>query len=246
MDCPRIMCWPGDVRFQVVHYKLCNLQPLLPQPTAVSFQVIPYLYSIFMKIGIGTEQQLVRELKNGEASAFDTLYWKYHKAVYANILKLIKDPDTSKDILQDVFVALWMKRNAIEPDMSIGGWLFTTSYHKCIDHLRLILAAPLWPNEINIADEWADYRKEQEQEHRMQLIQQAVNNLSPKKRAVFELCKLKGKSYEETAEALNISKHTVKEYLSAAIVHIKNYIHRQTQSPVSVLLILSAFYPPPF
>jgi len=199
-----------------------------------------------MKTGIDPEQQLVRDLKNGDPSAFDTLYWKYHKAVYASILKLIKDPDTSKDILQEVFVALWIKRMTLKPDGSIAGWMFTTSYHKCIDHLRHILAAPLWPSEINIADEWADYRKEQEQENCMQLIQQAVNNLSPKKRAVFELCKLKGKSYEETAEALNISKHTVKEYLSAAIVHIKNYIHRQPQSPVPVLLILSAFYPPLF
>lgn len=199
-----------------------------------------------MKTNISPEQQLVSDLKNGDASAFDALYWKYHKAVYANIIKLIKDPDTSKDLLQEVFVALWIKKDTLNPDRSIAGWLFTTGYHKCIDHLRLTLAAPLWTGEINIADEWAgiDYRKEQES--RLQLIQQAVNNLSPKKREVFELCKLKGKTYEETAQELNISKHTVKEYLSAAIVHIKNYIHRQPQSPVSILFILSAFYPPPF
>ncbi|MBN8860704.1 MAG: sigma-70 family RNA polymerase sigma factor [Sphingobacteriales bacterium] len=199
-----------------------------------------------MKTCIDPEQQLVRDLKNGDPSAFDRLYWKYYKAVYANIFKLIKDPDISKDILQEVFIALWIKRATLKPDGSIAGWMFTTSYHKCIDHLRLIPAVPLCHSEINIADEWVDYRKQKEQENRLQLIQQAVNNLSPQKKEVFELCKLKGKSYEETAEALNISKHTVKEYLSAAIIHIKNYIHRQSQSPVSVLLILSAFYPPFF
>ncbi|MBN8860351.1 MAG: sigma-70 family RNA polymerase sigma factor [Sphingobacteriales bacterium] len=199
-----------------------------------------------MKKGINPEQQLVRDIKSGDASAFDTLYWKYHKAVYFNILRLIKDPDTSKDILQEVFITLWIKRNTLSPEMRIGGWLFTTSYHKCIDHLRLTIAESLWDGEVSIADEWIDLRKEKEQESRLQLIQQAVHNLSPKKRAVFELCKLKGKTYEETARELNISKYTVKEYLSAAIIYIKNYIHRQPQSPVSILLILSAFYPPFF
>lgn len=199
-----------------------------------------------MKTDTNPEQQLVRDIKNGDASAFDTLYWKYHRAVYFNIFKLIKDPDTSKDILQEVFVALWIKRSALNPDMSIGGWLFTTSYHKCIDHLRLGVAAFLWSGEVNIADEEVDHGKEREQESRLQLIQQAVHNLSPKKREVFELCKLKGKTYEETAQELNISKHTVKEYLTAAIIHIKNYIHRQPQSPASILFILSVFYPPSF
>ena len=205
-------------------------------------------FAFFMKTNVNPEQQLVSDLKNGDASAFDVLYWKYHKAVYANILKLIKDPDTSKDLLQEVFVTLWIKKDTLNPDRSIAGWLFTTSYHKCIDHLRLTLVTPLRAGEINIADEWegVDYRKEKEQESRLQLIQQAVSNLSPKKREVFELCKLKGKTYEETAQELNISKHTVKEYLSAAIIHIKNYIQRQPQSPASILLILSAFYPPSF
>ena len=199
-----------------------------------------------MKPAINPEQQLLRDFKNGDASAFDILYWQYHKAVYANILKLIKDPDISKDILQDVFVALWIKRSTLNPDMRIGGWLFTTSYHKCIDHLRLSVAAPLWAGEINIADEEVDYVKEREQESRLQLIQQAVRNLSPQKREVFELCKLKGKTYEETAQELNISKHTVKEYLTAAIIHIKNYIRRQPRSPASILFILSVFHPPLF
>lgn len=195
---------------------------------------------------INNEQQLVKEIKNDDTSAFDTLYWKLHKAVYANILKLIKDPDVSKDILQDVFVTLWIKRNTLDPDKCIAGWLSTTSYRKCIDYLRLTVTKPLFAEEIDIADDSDDYKKKIEQEKRLQLIQEAVRNLSTKKRKVFELCKLSGKTYEETAHELNISKHTVKEYLTAAIIHIKNYIHRQPQPPISILLILSAFYPPLF
>jgi len=47
-----------------------------------------------MKTGVNPELQLVRSFKNGDASAFDALYWKYCNAVFANILRLIKDHDT--------------------------------------------------------------------------------------------------------------------------------------------------------
>ncbi|MBX3255202.1 MAG: sigma-70 family RNA polymerase sigma factor [Chitinophagaceae bacterium] len=198
-----------------------------------------------MKPANSDEQQLVRDIGNGDASAFDVLYWKYHKSVYTNILRLIKDQEASKDILQEVFITLWIKRTALNPDKSIAGWLFTTAHRKCIDYLRCNTAKPLLVEEMIIADEPAGLIK-MEQEKRLQLLQQAISDLSPKKRKVFELCKLNGKTYEETARELNISKHTVKEYLTAATIHIKDYIHHQPQSLISIFLILFVFYPPRF
>ena len=200
-----------------------------------------------MKPNVSNDQLLVSDFKNGDASAFDALYWKYHSVVYNNIIKLVKDRDTAKDILQEVFIALWVKRSTLDPGVNIAGWLFTTSYHKCIDHLRHSVAGRFFTGELNIADESLDYRKEKEQENRFRLVQQAVNRLSPQKRKVFELCKLKGKTYEETAQELNISKHTVKEYLTAAMIFVKDYIHAQSpQSLISLLFILSILYPPLF
>jgi RNA polymerase sigma-70 factor (ECF subfamily) len=200
-----------------------------------------------MKPDVSNDQLLVRDIKNNNVSGFDALYWKYHSAVYTNIIKLVKDRDTAKDILQEVFIALWMKRNTLDPGVNIAGWLFTTSYRKCIDHLRRSVAAPFFTGALNIADELPDYRKEKEQESRFRLVQQAVSRLSPQKRKVFELCKLKGKTYEETAQELNISKHTVKEYLTASMDFVKDYIHAQPpQSMISLLLILSVLYPPLF
>ena len=177
---------------------------------------------------INSDQQLVKAIKEGDPAAFDSLYWKFHKAVYAGILKLLKDQDVSKDILQDVFVTLWIKRDTLDPDKSIAGWLATISYHKCIDYLRKVVAKPLFAEEIENAYDPDAYDNRKEQEKKLKLIQDAIGKLSPKKRRVFELCKINGKSYKETAHELNISKHTVKEYLKDAITHIRNYIHNFT------------------
>jgi DNA-directed RNA polymerase specialized sigma24 family protein len=40
-------------------------------------------------------------------NAFNSLYWEYHAAIYANALKLIKDPVIAEDIVQEVFVTVW-------------------------------------------------------------------------------------------------------------------------------------------
>jgi RNA polymerase sigma-70 factor (ECF subfamily) len=66
------------------------------------------------------------------------------------------------------------------------------------------------------------------------MLEEAMSRLSPQKRKVFELCKLQGKTYEETASVLQISKYTVKEYLTAAVGSVKEYVHQHPQSSVAV------------
>ena len=66
-----------------------------------------------------------------------------------------------------------------------------------------------------------------------QILENAMAQLSPQKRKVFELCKIQGKTYEETAAALQISKYTVKEYLSASVSFLKEYVHHHPESSVA-------------
>lgn len=177
-------------------------------------------------------------LRSGDIAAFDAFYWEYHKVVYTNIRRLIKDAETAKDILQEVFVSLWLNRETINDSVNIAGWLFTTSYRKSIDHLRARLVHQPAILPIDPID-----NDTEEEDLRLEVIQKAVDQLSPQKRKVFELCKLKGKTYEETALELNISRHTVKEYLSSAIHQIREQIHQLPKSSVSVLFFLFS-YPP--
>ncbi|MCO5237153.1 MAG: sigma-70 family RNA polymerase sigma factor [Chitinophagaceae bacterium] len=194
-----------------------------------------------------SEQQLLSNLIEDDASAFDSLYWKYHRPVFSNIIKFIKDQDKARDLLQEVFIALWIKRKTLDPSLNIGGWLFVISYHKCIDHLKRTIAEPLLMDEGSLADELIDTGKEREEENRLQLLLQAVKQLSPQKRKVFELCKLKGKTYEEAALELNISKHTVKEYLTAAMRLIKEYIREQAPHAIqSAGIVFLLSIPPSF
>ncbi len=168
--------------------------------------------------------ELALSLRNDDISAFNSLYWKYHGAIYANALKLIKDPAIAEDIVQDVFVSLWEKRHAIDPRQDIAGWLFVVSQHKTIDQLKRKLRQSLAEKILQSISEEPDVLKDDITEEQLGAIEKAVDQLSPQKRRVFELCKVQRRTYEKAAEELHISKYTVKEYLSEAIVSIKKYI----------------------
>lgn len=168
------------------------------------------------------------KLRNNDISAFNSLYWKYHAAIYANALKLIREPALAEDIVQDVFVTLWERRESIDPKQDIAGWLFVVSHHKTIDQLKRKLRQALAEKILQSIIAVPDAFKEDITEEQLESIERAVDQLSPQKRKVFELCKVQNRTYEKAAEELQISKYTVKEYLSDAMVSIKKYIGQQS------------------
>ena len=93
---------------------------------------------------------LAARLHENDINAFNTLYWKYHGAVYANTLKLIRDAVIAEDIVQEVFITLWEKRHAINKEKDISGWLFVTSYNKSIDQLKRKLRDSLAKEHLEI------------------------------------------------------------------------------------------------
>ena len=186
-----------------------------------------------------TTHHLALGLRNGDISAFNTLYWKYHTAIYANALKLIKDTSIAEDIVQDVFVTLWEKRHTIDPAQDIGGWLFVVSQHKTIDQLKRKLRQALAEKILQSILEEPDALNEDITEEQLWTIEKAVDQLSPQKRKVFELCKMQRRTYEKAAEELHISKYTVKEYLSEAIISIKKYIGQHSTHAGLLLYFLA-------
>lgn len=170
------------------------------------------------------EIELIVRLQQDDVNAFDTLYHTYHNSLYSNIYKLTRQADSSKDILQEVFISLWEKRLSIDPEQSVGGWLFVVSYNKSVTFLKKRLREFVLIAKHKVSS--PEFEKELQNEHQLVLLEEAIKKLSPQKRKVFELCKLEGKSYDETASEMGISKHTVKEYLSGAISYIKLYVQQ--------------------
>ena len=183
-----------------------------------------------------TDKELARRLIAGDIAAFDEIYRRNFHPVYCNALKITREVSLAEDALQEVFIILWEKRSTIDPEKSLAGWLFIICYHQSINILRKKLRESLLYKELQQPDE---YSMEEEIKYGKQwkILENALSSLSPQRRRVFELCKLEGKTYEETALELRISKYTVKEYLSSAVAAIKEYSLHHSGSATMLLPI---------
>jgi RNA polymerase sigma factor (sigma-70 family) len=189
-----------------------------------------------LPIACHTEKELARRLITGDIEAFNEIYQKYFHPVYCNALKITRETAIAEDVLQEVFITLWEKRATIDPENSLAGWLFIICYHKSVNILRKklresLLYKNLQPPEENSMEEEIRYGTQ------WTILENALSCLSPQRRRVFELCKLQGKTYEEAAVELRISKYTVKEYLSAAVASVKEYSLRHPGSTAALIPI---------
>ena len=171
------------------------------------------------------DTELAGLLNQSDVSAFEALYQKYHKAVYTNITRLITEQNIAEDTLQDVFMALWEHREQIDASKGVANWLFVVSYNKSMRFLKKKVNERIVYTE-QIAENAA--KEEEADESAIELPQGLLNDavaaLPPRKRQVFELCRLEGKSYAEAASILGVSAETIKQHLKETTKFLRNFI----------------------
>ncbi|WP_115042108.1 RNA polymerase sigma factor [Weeksella virosa] len=189
----------------------------------------------------------VKISKTLEEKQFDQIYFQYHSSIYRNIRKLIYDEDIVLDILQEVFITLWNHRAEKLADTALAGWLFTVSYNKSIDYLRKTIKEEIAESDkiFSIQSNYEESLEfEQQYSLKLELIEEAVENLSPRRKEVFRLCRFEGYTKDEVAQMLKISTDSVSDYLKQANQFIREYIQKEypTYSSLFVLSCLIKFF----
>ena len=187
----------------------------------------------------------MKPLTCDDEKSFDVIYWTHHEKIYSNILKIIHIPHFAEEILQDVFVSLWENRELIDKKSPIENWLFTVSFNKSMDFLRKKVREHIdFVENFDSIHLLTDDSKEQEEilEEQFRLLEEAIEQLSPRKKEVFQMYKINGQSKKEVAEKLNLTTNSVSEYLKQANRSIKQYVQENYayRSSSSVMIILYA------
>jgi RNA polymerase sigma factor (sigma-70 family) len=160
----------------------------------------------------------------------------------------MRDEAATDDILQEVFISLWEKREQFAFYDKISGWLFVASYNRSMNALRKQVTERVYKKSVesNPLSSQATYifdpSAAELQEQQFLLLEEAIANLPPQRKRVFELCRLQGKTYEQTAAELSISRNTVKEHLQKAAESIRNYILSHPGDPMLVASLALLFF----
>ena len=170
---------------------------------------------------------LLNLLKEDNKEAFNVIYARYWERLYCYLVKAIKDTAEAEDILQEVFVSLWKRRNSLDSIASLSTYLFSCVRYGGFRHIR---------NEIkknNFRASWRLLFNEEDDLFERQLaanelttlLNREVDKLPVKMRQVFILSRKEELSYKEIAHKLNISDKTVKKQINNALKYLHLRLH---------------------
>ena len=169
---------------------------------------------------------LFEAIAGGDENAFKELFEQYKQKVYAVAFKWTKLDFAAEEITQDVFISIWTSRAQLPAVNDPSAYIYTIVFNKVSRHLKKeanktrILQLSLWyANEASNETEETIYANDGQK-----FVNRAIDKLSPQKKMIYRLKRVEGKSYDEIAETLHLSPHTVKSHLLKAIKFIRNYV----------------------
>ncbi len=175
---------------------------------------------------VSPDAALVRRLLQRDVSAFEELYDRHSRIVFALVLRIVRQASTSEEVVQDVFLALW--RNAAQYDQSRGPfvpWLLTLARNRALDQLRL--KSERQRRREDQADElppvvtMPDFEGSLDEERRAKRVRELMASLNPQQKRAIELAYFEGLSHSEIADALKEPLGTVKSWIRTGLLRLK-------------------------
>jgi RNA polymerase sigma-70 factor (ECF subfamily) len=183
------------------------------------------------------DEHIIQRLQIGDEEVFEFVFNNYFSQLYFFAKGYIIDEERAKNIVQDVFVALWNQRTEFDRNTNLNGWLYTATKYNCLNLIKRLKLEDEYRrfNELQIAKlevncqvlsnlDTSDLTfKEIEN-----IITQTLENLPGQCRRVFEMSRFEEKKNREIAEELGISIKAVEAHMTKALkifrTNLKDYL----------------------
>ncbi|HEY0668864.1 MAG TPA: RNA polymerase sigma-70 factor [Sphingobacteriaceae bacterium] len=165
-----------------------------------------------------TDQDLTGLLVSGDESAFTEIYTRYWRRLFTLAANKIHNLEEAEEIVQDIFISLWSRRQLLTVEKSLHGYLATAVKYRVITKLNRSFHAQKYAVSLNQED-LLDHSTEQwiEFEELRTRLNKLVSTLPEKCRLVYTLSKEEGHSQKKIATDLKISEKTVEAHLARAM-----------------------------
>ncbi|HEY9116647.1 MAG TPA: RNA polymerase sigma-70 factor [Roseivirga sp.] len=170
------------------------------------------------------ESQLIEAFAQGDKSAFEKLFKEYYDSTCRYVMRIIRDKDTTEEIVQATFVNLWEKREMIRSDVSFRSYLFRAAYNTALNFIKhkKVIAKHVASKQDRIAEVRQSFVSHQPDFELQKRIDNAINELPPQCQKVFRLSREEGLKYQEIADELSISKKTVEVHMGKALKMLRD------------------------
>ena len=182
--------------------------------------------------------ELQQLLACGDEAAYNELYGRYAVQINRFMQKYLHASVLSEDATHDVFIKIWSKREQLKKVQSFKAYLFTVARNQALDHLKTAFRTESAINQISGVI--TEYRNTVEEDRLTKeyllFIENVLTTLPQRSREIFALCREQGKTYDEAAKELGISRNAIKNHMVLTMKVLSSKVETELGISLSVLL----------
>ncbi len=165
------------------------------------------------------DKRLIKGLKNGDRKIFEEIYRFYYPQLFGYCLSYIGNSEDAKEIIQTIFLRLWIRRKELKINLSLKAYLYIAAKNESLNYI----------NHNKIKDRYSQFtmdaekpaqeniQQKMEKEELEFLIKRTILKLPDKRRKIFELSRFEGLKYDDIAKKLSVSVKTVESQMTKAL-----------------------------
>jgi RNA polymerase sigma-70 factor (ECF subfamily) len=171
------------------------------------------------------EEELLTFIVNGDELAFTRVFDYYRDRIYSIAFKITHSTTVAEEIVQDVFLKIWLRRDHLIEIENFNAYLFVVTRNHVYKALKQIVKnyeLTAFTEKDQLAGDNDSARLVMEKEYNS-LLQKAIDRLPNQQKQVYQYIKEKGLKREEAAGLLHLSPETVKYHLAEAMKNIRTF-----------------------
>lgn len=163
-------------------------------------------------------EDLLHKVKHNDAAAFKLIFDTYYESLAYYAYKFVQDKAAAEDIVQEVFVNFWAKRQQWEVTTSLPAYLYGAVRNRCLNHLKFHKVRSAYAEQSAHTEEVDAFIPEQiDADDLARLIESSLVDLPLARQRIFRLSREEGLKYREIADQLGISIKTVEAQMGKAL-----------------------------
>ncbi|MCP4723436.1 MAG: sigma-70 family RNA polymerase sigma factor [bacterium] len=162
------------------------------------------------------KKELVQRLQKGEKKACKELYEMYKDKIYSTSIRFLKNFQDAEDASQEIFLKVFRNINRFREDSSLNTWIYRIAVNTCMDRLKLKAHKDKGDDILEMDEKIPELSREYLPANDLNIIENEIQKLPEKCRAVFILRAIEDFKHEEISDILEISIGTSKsQYFNA-------------------------------
>jgi RNA polymerase sigma-70 factor (ECF subfamily) len=205
---------------------------------------VRFNWQINVKFDLNDEENLLNAIKNGDQEAWEFVTRQLYVPIYNFILSMVRHPENAQELVQDVFMNFWIKKDQIVINTSLKSYLYKAARNHTLNFIKRAKFEASY--QRTLAQSFVSSKNDTEERFQYNQLEkslsQAIDQLPEKCREVFLMSRFYDMSYKEIAETLDLPIRNVHYLIGLALKDLREKLKHYNSAEISVLAWLLPLY----